>query len=227
MSSRATPMRPIATSTTIAATHRTNAIASPTRSGCRVSSSPDRVPQDHQHPGRERDHRDRSDQQEGLQAPKYPRHLVDRLMGPACRMRAQALPGVQGGAPAAPASASRWPGSGSWGLASCSSSPLEHLLREPLEPLGAGLEPELRLGSRGRAEDISRAQLSVPALQPLEVLFLLIELSRRELLLCDLAARSLRRTCRTPSRTHAIPPLAPRGTDPPCWLPSPGPAGGR
>ena len=198
MSSRATAMRPIATSTTIAATHRTNAIASPTRSGCSIRSSPNRVPQDHQHPGRERDHRDRSDQQEGLQAPEYPpgtSSIASWARRVACARR------LSRGSRAVTCGAGvrlTRPGSGSWALASCSSSSLEHFLRELLEPLGAGLQPELRVGAEGAPEDISRAQLSVPALQPLEVLLLLIELSRRELLRCDLVARSLRRTCRTP-----------------------------
>src|SRR5262245_6040477 len=83
------------------------------------------------------------------------------------------------------ASAREAPGSASC-LASLASSAIEHLLCERLEPLGAGLQPQLGLGGGGSAEHVPRAQLPVPALQAFEVLLLLVELGGGELLGLDL-----------------------------------------
>src|SRR5262245_17035195 len=88
--------------------------------------------------------------------------------------------------PADAASACPTLGSASSSLASRTSSSIEHLLGERLEPLGAGFQPLLRLGGRGSAEHVSGAQLPVPALQAFEVLLLLVELGGGELLRRDL-----------------------------------------
>src|SRR5262245_4291791 len=88
--------------------------------------------------------------------------------------------------PAAGAAALPTLGSVSPSLASRTSSSIEHLLCERLEPLDAGLQPLLRLGGRGSAEHVPRAQLPVPALKAFEVLLLLVELGGGELLRRDL-----------------------------------------
>src|SRR6266567_2195539 len=60
---------------------------------------------------------------------------------------------------------------------------------EVLQPLGALLEPRLgRRGARG-AEQVPRLDGAVPAAQPVQALFFLIELGKGELALGDLAGQ--------------------------------------
>src|SRR4051795_4666739 len=72
--------------------------------------------------------------------------------------------------------------------ASLSSSLLEHLLSERLELLGAGLQADLGLSGRRRAQHIARTELVMPAAEALQVLLLLVELCGRELFDGDLVS---------------------------------------
>ena len=57
---------------------------------------------------------------------------------------------------------------------------------EPFEPCSALGEPVHDLVLVGRIEHVSRAQLTVPTAEAMDVLLLLIELSEGELLIADL-----------------------------------------
>src|SRR5262245_40237161 len=73
----------------------------------------------------------------------------------------------------------------SW-IASCSTSVFEDPLGVVLQTIGALLETTFSFRARRGPEDVAKTDFSVPPSEALEILLLLVELGRRELLGADL-----------------------------------------